>query len=78
MAFSIDFKGRPILKHIALYKIVPNPHQPRKIFDAEALRQTLNIPEEQSVVSVIGLGHRIETPDRPKRKTVDVIATFHE
>ncbi|MEE1222022.1 MAG: nitroreductase family protein [Bacteroidaceae bacterium] len=46
--------------------------------DAEALRQTLNIPEEQSVVSVIGLGHRIETPDRPKRKTVDVIATFHE
>lgn len=46
--------------------------------DAEALRRTLDIPEEQTVVSVIGLGHRVETPERPKRKTVDVVATFHE
>ena len=51
MAFSIDFKGRPILKHIALYKIVPNPHQPRKIFDAEALRQLADSIEQHGIIT---------------------------
>jgi len=51
MAFSIDFKGRPTLKHIALYKIVPNPHQPRKIFDAEALRQLADSITQHGIIT---------------------------
>lgn len=40
MAFSIELKGSgPKLKHIPIHKIVPNPHQPRRIFDRAALEE---------------------------------------
>lgn len=40
MAFSIELRGNgPRLKHIPIYKITPNPHQPRRIFDRGALEE---------------------------------------
>lgn len=51
MAFSIDFKGRPTLKHIALHKITPNPHQPRKIFEPSALKELADSIERYGVIT---------------------------
>jgi len=40
MAFSIEIKGNgPRLKHIPIHKIIPNPHQPRRIFERAALEE---------------------------------------
>lgn len=40
MAFSIELRGNgPRLKHIPIHKIVPNPYQPRRIFDRTALEE---------------------------------------
>ena len=40
MAFSIELKGSgPKLKHIPIHKIIPNPHQPRRIFERTALEE---------------------------------------
>lgn len=44
--------------------------------DTEALRELLDIPEEETVVSVIALGRRASDPVMPKRKTIEDIATF--
>jgi nitroreductase len=44
--------------------------------DADALRQLFAIPEGETVVSVIVLGHRAEEPQRPKRKDVADVAHF--
>ena len=41
--------------------------------DAEQLRNVLDIPEEETVVSVISLGHRDEDPAKPKRKELEKI-----
>ena len=47
------------------------------IRDGEALRELLNIPDSENVVSVIAVGHRgQEPPERPKRKELDAVAKF--
>ncbi len=47
------------------------------IRDSEKIRKALNIPETETVVSVIAVGYGIVTPDKPKRKTVDDILKFY-
>ncbi|MBQ4343712.1 MAG: nitroreductase family protein [Erysipelotrichaceae bacterium] len=47
------------------------------IRDAEALKQILSIPENESVISVISVGYPDIDPIRPTRKTVDDIAKFY-
>lgn len=46
------------------------------IRDAAKLREKLNIPDSQEVVSVIAVGKRTEDAQRPVRKTLDRVATF--
>lgn len=46
------------------------------IRDEKALRQELSIPEDQEVVSVIGVGYRAENPEMPKRKELEKVITF--
>lgn len=45
--------------------------------DAEAIRRLLNIPDEETVVSVIGLGYRSKDASRPRRKEVAEVAKFY-
>lgn len=45
--------------------------------DADAIRTLLNIPEEEVVVAVIGIGYRCEDFPRPRRKEVSDIAKFY-
>lgn len=45
--------------------------------DAESIRTLLNIPEEEVVVSVIGIGYRSQDAVRPHRKEVVDIAKFY-
>ena len=45
--------------------------------DAEAIRTLLNIPQEEVVVSVIGIGYRSQDAVRPRRKEVADIARFY-
>lgn len=47
------------------------------IRDASAIRELLEIPENEVILSVIALGERAETPDRPHRKNPDQILKFH-
>lgn len=44
--------------------------------DASALREVLGIPESQEVVSVISVGYSTATPEMPKRKELEAVATF--
>lgn len=44
--------------------------------DAEAIRKVLNVPENEIVVSVIGLGYRSKDSIRPPRKEVADITKF--
>lgn len=46
------------------------------IRDEKALRQELSIPEDQEVVSVIGVGYRVEDAQMPKRKELEKVVTF--
>ena len=46
------------------------------IRDAAKLREKLNIPDSQEVVSVIAVGKRTEDAKRPVRKTLERVATF--
>ncbi len=48
------------------------------IRDAKKIKDTLNIPETEAVVSVIGVGYSEEIPQMPKRKTVEEITKFFE
>lgn len=48
------------------------------IRDADMLKNILNIPDTEIVVSVIGLGYSEAAPERPKRKTVEELAAFFE
>ena len=41
--------------------------------DSEQLRRVLEIPEEETIVSVIAVGTPAEEPKRPKRKEVEDI-----
>ena len=45
--------------------------------DADAIRNLLNISDEEVVVSVIGIGYRNEDSQRPRRKEVTDIAKFY-
>lgn len=46
------------------------------IRDGEKLREVLDIPETETVVSVIAVGYADEAPQRPKRKAVEDITEF--
>ncbi len=46
--------------------------------DAEKIRQLLSIPEDETIVAVIAVGHRAEDPIKPRRKELEKIATFYE
>jgi len=45
--------------------------------DADGLRKTFNIPENETVMAVIALGYRVADPDRPERKPLDEIVKFY-
>lgn len=45
--------------------------------DAKAIKDLLEIPDNEVVVSVIGLGYRSKDALRPKRKTVEEVARFY-
>lgn len=47
------------------------------IRDAGKLKELFEIPEEESVVSVIGVGYADVDPEMPKRKSVDETAKFY-
>lgn len=44
--------------------------------DADAIRNLLNVPENETIVSVIGLGYRSKDSIRPPRKEVEDITKF--
>ena len=45
--------------------------------DADAIRDLLHIPDDEIIVSVIGLGYRSKDSIRPRRKDISEIATFY-
>ena len=47
------------------------------IRDASVIRGLLGIPENEVILSVIALGERSETPDKPRRKNVEDVVKFH-
>ena len=47
------------------------------IRDASAIRELLEIPENEEIISVIALGERGETPEKPHRRIVDDIVKFY-
>ena len=47
------------------------------IRDSEKIRKELNIPETETVVSVIAVGYGTVAPAKPKRKAVDDILKFY-
>lgn len=47
------------------------------IRDADAIRHALSIPDNETIVSVIALGHRTADPVRPPRHPLSAITTFH-
>ena len=47
------------------------------IRDAGAIRTALEIPENETILAVIALGARAETPERPHRKAADDIVKFY-
>ncbi|MBR1576568.1 MAG: nitroreductase family protein [Bacteroidales bacterium] len=44
--------------------------------DADALRKTFSIPENETVMAVIALGYRKDDPKRPDRRPLDEIVKF--
>ena len=44
--------------------------------EADRLREILNIPETETIVSVIAVGKAAEEPIRPHRKPIEEIAKF--
>ena len=48
-----------------------------RIRDARKLKEVFEIPEEEIVVSVIGVGYADVDPEMPKRKSVDETAKFY-
>lgn len=51
MAFPIDFKGSPRLKHIPISRITANPYQPRKVFDREGLDELADSIRQYGVIT---------------------------
>ena len=48
------------------------------IRDGGKLRDILQIPDQEAVVAVIGLGYSEAAPKMPKRKLVDEVARFFD
>ena len=46
------------------------------IYDEKEIRTFLNIPEEQEIVAIIGVGYPDITPEMPKRKDIAEIVSF--
>jgi nitroreductase len=44
--------------------------------DADKLREQFSIPESETIMAVISLGYRAETPNRPERKNLDDVVKF--
>ncbi len=56
MAFSIELKGNgPRLKHIPIDKIIPNPHQPRRIFERGALEELAESIRRYGVITPLSV-----------------------
>lgn len=47
------------------------------IRDASAIRELLEIPENEVILSVIALGERAETPEKPHRKNPEDVVKFY-
>ena len=47
------------------------------IRDAERIREILQIPEQECILSVIALGYRVSDPVRPARKSLGEIVKFY-
>lgn len=47
------------------------------IRNAEKIRETLNIDENEEIVSVISVGYRAVDPQMPKRKSIEDITKFY-
>lgn len=47
------------------------------IRDSEKIREALNIPENEEIVSVISVGYRAVDPEMPKRKSMADITKFY-
>ena len=45
--------------------------------DSDALRTLFGIPDTETVMAVIALGYRAAEPNRPKRRPLDEIVSFH-
>ena len=45
--------------------------------DSDALRTLFDIPDTETVMAVIALGYRAAEPNRPKRRPLDEIVSFH-
>ena len=45
--------------------------------DSDALRTLFQIPENETIMSVIALGYRAAEPNRPKRRPLDEIVSFY-
>ena len=45
--------------------------------DGDKIREMLNIPAEETIVSVIAVGYTDAAPDKPKRKTPEDIVKFY-
>ena len=45
--------------------------------DSDALRTLFGIPDTETVMAVIALGSRAAEPNRPKRRPLDEIVSFH-
>lgn len=46
------------------------------IYDDKKVRELLNIPEEQEIVAIIGVGYPAIEPEMPKRKDIEDIVLF--
>lgn len=44
--------------------------------DSEGLRSLFNIPENETVMAVIALGHRAEEPTQPEHRNFDEVVSF--
>ncbi len=45
--------------------------------DADRIREMLNIPSDEIIVSVIALGYAASTPERPARKALEEVVKFY-
>lgn len=47
------------------------------LYDENKVREILNIPREQEIVAIIGVGYFDNNPEMPKRKEIDSIVSFN-